>query len=138
MLFDVASETILAFDARGWVATDATISSADVEKRTSRYSTSYGPKIEFEFNVGDRHFVGNRFEVPVRRSNDEAYERTRIGSYVVAARTRIYYDPADPTRSVVLRHPVDYGDICAVGVIGLFFLSLGGISIVRMARGSLQ
>ena len=129
-LFWVYRDSALIFDSRNWVASDAVIDRAWLDKTWSRGTPNYSLQVEYHFSVEGVNYQGNRFEIPSRRSSgDENYFRQRLAPYSPGTTVKIIYDPKDPTRSVVTRPEMNYGFTFGLGSLSLLF-SLGSIFVL--------
>jgi hypothetical protein len=131
----VYSDTALIIDSRDWVSGDAIVDASWLDKTFSRSSPNYSLMMNYHFSVAGIPYSGNRFEIPSHRAGgDEANFRRQLAPYAPGSVIRIYYDPKDPTRSVVRRPSMDYWFIVSIGGVSLFLL---GASLL-IANGFVQ
>jgi len=130
----VSSDTILILDSRQWKPARATITKSKIEVSSSRHGDKYSVGVEYTFNVDGRSFIGNRFEIPARWSGDEAEVREQQSFYVPSAPSVIYFDPADPRRSVVRFPEMNYWFTFGLGSFSVAFLVLAGYQFLLAIR----
>lgn len=80
-----------------WPSTDGNFTRVEIREVAGRYSSD----VSYAYAVNGRNYVGTRVrasdgEIPDRR----AVERELAG-FAVGQRVRVYYDPADPSRSLL-------------------------------------
>jgi len=115
----------VAVESKHWVAGDATVDRAWIEKHYGyRGSSEYAPMVEYRYSVSGRDYVGSRLKVPSYRY-PQSYSRKKIAGLVPGAMIRILYDPDDPAESVVEKPSVDWFQILVPGSISLGFIALG-------------
>jgi hypothetical protein len=123
-LFWVCRDTALILDSRNWVLGDAVIDRSWLDKTWNRGAQNFSLRMRYHFLVSGAAYTGDRFEIPSRRaSGDEEYFKRELAPYAPGSAVKIYYDPKDPTRSVVTKPQMDY----------FFTLFLGGLSLVFFA-----
>ena len=131
----VYSVTALILDSSGWVPGEAIIDRSWLDRTSSRAGSNFSLMMEYHFSVEGITYTGNRFEIPSRRAvGDEADFRRQLAPYAPGSVVRVYYDPKDPTRSVVTRPTTDYGFIVCIGGVSLLFLGLSLINALRNVR----
>ncbi len=84
-----------AVESEGWSTTAGEITSAKVlSGRSSR------PAVEYVFQVSEKRYVGSRREIKDYGAGRTAAD-TVLAEYPVGSRIKVYFDPSDPTRSVL-------------------------------------
>ena len=128
--YRVYRDTRLAVESEQWVAGDATVDRAWLEKhRGRRGSPRYEPRVEYRYSVNGSDYVGSRLEIP-SRSYAPSYAREKIAGLDPGATIRILYDPDDPAESVVKTTPsVDWFMIFVPGGISLLLIAGGVFSL---------
>lgn len=130
----------LAIDMAGFVEGEATVTS--VEAPTSRRVRLWRwewwrPRVRYEFHVNGEHFNGSRYKLgaPTFASEAEAIGRVKQAGYLAGASVPVYYDPGDPSRSILSRE-VSFGwgawTACVV-LVGGGGLIWGGVRVGRLA-----
>jgi hypothetical protein len=97
----VVGDTRTALDSKSWVSAPAIVESSTPEQS----------EVSYRFRVNGREYVGNRLDIPARRTASVAY--------APGAQIQIIYDPLDPTQSVVNRPAVNYWFTLGIGAISL-------------------
>jgi Protein of unknown function (DUF3592) len=111
----------LSFRAQGWQTTSADMLKSDVAFTRSRKSVSYSPRITYDYIVGGKQYIGDT----VRFGDDlfaSPVEPTRlVHSFSVGSNPTVFFDPADPARSVLDRNEVSGGVVSQL-VVGIFLV----------------
>lgn len=114
-------EWLLARECAQWPSVMGSVTSSKVVRSShhSKGSTrhSYSPHVEYAYKVEGRSLSGERVSFRVR-SEGEAGAREAVDRYVPGAPVQVWYDPADPARSV-LETGDSWANAIPVGV-GLF------------------
>jgi hypothetical protein len=84
-----------AIESRSWSTTAGEITSAKVLSGRSSQ-----PAVEYIFQVSEKRYVGSRREVKDYGTGRTAAEAV-LAAYPVGSRIKVYFDPSDPTRSVL-------------------------------------
>jgi hypothetical protein len=95
-LFLKTHALIEARASTAWPSTDGRITRADVAGEPSR------PKVAYAFRVGGREFVGERVRISSRPAKSAGAAGRSVERFTPGQRVRVYYDPADPSRSVLI------------------------------------
>jgi hypothetical protein len=120
-LFWVYSDTMLILDSRNWITGEAIIDTSWLDKTWYKATPNYSLMMNYHFSVAGITYTGDRFEIPPRRSSgDESYFRKKLAPYSPGTVVKIYYDPKDPTRSVITHPEMNY----------FFTFFLGGFSLL--------
>lgn len=95
--------------SQNWMMTTGKVIAANVEARrgrsgTSGYSTSYYPNVVYEYEVNGQRYQNNRMYVgmQVGRGNYMTIQQ-QINHYPVGSPVQVYYDPNNPSQSVLER-----------------------------------
>ena len=124
--YRVYRDTRLAVESEHWVACDATVDRAWLEKHHGRRgSPRYEPRVEYRYSMNGSDYVGSRLEIPMHRYAP-SYARKKIAGLDPGATIRILYDPDDPAESVVETPSVDWFMIFVPGGISLLLIA-GGV-----------
>jgi|SRR5947208_10554241 hypothetical protein len=96
-LIDVISGSL----ARRWPALTGRVTSSRVEQIPGRFGSSYKPCVEYEYAVAGVTYSGDQ-----RRFDDDAYmfkssAAWRLVGYAPGTPIVVYYDPHDPSTSVL-------------------------------------
>ncbi len=95
--------------AAGWPATAGQVIANETVRATQhgRSVTVFdAPRIAYRYTVAGRVYESDRVSpaaLPVRAASAEG--RRRAAAYPLGAAVTVYYDPADPTRSLLERPP---------------------------------
>jgi hypothetical protein len=131
--------TALILDSRHWVTGEAVIYDSELHEKWSS-GRHGGDKyfwltVVYHFKVADVDYTGDRFEITyVHPNGDEEHLRQLLANYKPRSMVEILYDPKDPTRSVVLRPELDYGDLVFPGAFDLSYCFLPFIYVFANAR----
>jgi hypothetical protein len=115
--------------AQSWNTVMGRILSADVEPRRSHsehgYTTSYYPVVMYEYQVNGQRFMGSRINFGAQVGYGSAnWAQKTIMRYQTGGMVEVYYDPNDPTQSV-LERSAGSGSRILVLVAVLIFVILG-------------
>lgn len=116
----VYTDTKLILDSKSWIPT-----SAEVE--ASSLTASGAPHVEYRFLIAGREFRGDRLEIPARRPSSRDQARRQISNYRPGERITVFYNPTDPSQSVISQPRMSY----------FFTLGLGGFALAFSAAGAL-
>lgn len=125
-----------------WLATDAVILHSEVVSHTSRNrghtSTTYRPYIAYSYTVDGVDYENDRFS-PIRTSDsDHDFHAAIVSRYPVGSHATIYYDPDDPSRSLVERKAQASLMTMLIsglfGLIGFGFVCAGIVTTVKRVR----
>ena len=123
-LIDVISGSV----ARHWPAVTGRVTSSRVEQRPAlRFGSSYKPCVEYEFTVAEVSYKGDQLRFD---DDDYAFKSSaawRLVGYAPGAPIVVYYDPNDPSNSVLKPGSEwrTYGSILFFGA--LFVFGLGAL-----------
>ncbi len=123
-------EWMLAVASTSWPTVEGSILSSSVaESRHGRKSgrrTDYFPKIEYAYSVNDVHYTGSKVSFKTT-SPSRASADALVDAFPADSRRAISYDPADPTRSVLVPG-ADWMSVIPVGI-GVFSLAFSAVFI---------
>lgn len=115
-----------AIKARDWVEGHARFLKVDVKEHVFRRERSYSLAVEYEFNVADQLYRGNRVKLtvtsdkrrkPVQRLAEEFHSNMRQGHMVP-----VFYNPTDPAQSVLSRD-LEPGLLVATSIVAVMFFA---------------
>ena len=66
-------------------------------------SSSYGPKVEYEYGVAGQTYRGKRVSFGSEASYNKAREQAVVERYKVGTSVEVFYDPASPADAVLER-----------------------------------
>jgi len=134
-LFSVYRDTALICDSRNWVAGEAIIDKSWLDKSASRGALNYSLMMRYHFFVAGIPYTGDRFEIPsCRHSGDVGYFRKQLAPYAPGAVVKIYYDPKNPTRSVVTHPEINYFFTFFLGGVFLLICAISSFGIYAFLR----
>jgi hypothetical protein len=89
--------------SRSWPTVAGTIRTARVEQVLGRKSreTAYFPRVEFSYSVAGQTYQGDRLSAHGSASDVYPKAKVTIDRYPVGSEHRVYYDPANPTSSLL-------------------------------------
>jgi hypothetical protein len=88
-------------DIRSLATTQGTIVHAETDKHSGRYGTSYHYDIKYEFYVGAERFRSDEVTFAGAGQKDQKSAQSYVERYRVGRRVTVYYDPSDPSFSVL-------------------------------------
>ncbi len=95
-------QVISASRAKGWPVVTGTVTSSRVEQTPSlRLGPNYKPRVEYAYAIGGVTYRGDQL-----RFDDDPYAfrssaTSRLVGYAPGASIAVYYDPDDPSNSVL-------------------------------------
>jgi len=130
LLFRAGTALHDAFKARTWPSLDAIVTESDarwVEHRqpVRRSMWSYQLHLRYVYLVDGRKYIGTRasFSAWGPTENFNPFNSAIAGKYPVGTQVQAYYDPTDPSRSVLQKNPRPSAWIALV--LGLLIAKLG-------------
>ena len=126
-------QTYNAYQSLEWPEAPGEILSSGVRSETSsssgsRASTTYHAAVEYRYEVGGRWLEGDRISYGAYGTGEHDRAAAIAANYPVGARVTVYYQPEDPTESVL--EPGAHG-------LPWFFLAMGllfGVVGLLMAK----
>jgi hypothetical protein len=97
-------------------------------------TASGAPQVGYRFSIAGREFRGDRLEIPARRRSTRDQALREIGDYRPGEKITVFYDPADPSQSVIRRPRMSYFFSFGLGGLALAFVSAGTLLLVRMLK----
>lgn len=110
--------TLTYLSAQNWPSTDCTITSAEIESHRGDGSTTYEAKFTYAYSVGDRQYTGSRDRIQ-KWSGNRSTARARLNELPVGTRTTCWYDPIDPSKSLL-----DRSFSIGFALIGVLFVTM--------------
>lgn len=116
-----------AESAQEWPSAAGRILSTDIHERVQSAGETgprrtYEPVVEYEFSLMGAPMRGNRLSFGHKRFNTRRKAEAVLGQYQPGAIITVYYDPQDPSQSVLEREAS--GSMTYL-VMGIIFLVLG-------------
>lgn len=94
--------------AKSWPQTDAVVQKSQLVASSDSEGTTYKAQIEYQYNVGPQVFSSSRISVFDAESSNESHHRELVGNHPVGLKFKVYYDPSDPSYSLI--HPgINFG-----------------------------
>ena len=121
-----ATTVWLGFCSRGWTKTAGTIDKVRIDDNpgTLRSGATYAVVVEYHFEVDGQIYRSDRTDYDLGDRYEESFDAVQASKeYLVGGKIDIYFDPADPRRSV-RRIGIGARSLRLL-VIGLIFLALG-------------
>lgn len=87
--------------AERFATTQGTVLSSEVTHHDDSDGTTHGVRITYSYTVAGREFTGDRFRYGKFSSSDSAWARQAVHEHTVGSTTKVYYDPNNPTESVL-------------------------------------
>lgn len=104
--------------SQNWVASDCTITSAEIKSHHGDGSTTYEAKFTYTYAVGNREYTGSRDRVQ-KISGKRSTARDRLKELPVGTKTTCWYDPSDPSESLL-----DRSFSIGPALVGLLFITM--------------
>ena len=139
-LFITVAEVRMGQATADWAETQGTVLSARLDvgysSRNASQVKGYRPSVEYEYTVDDIRYTGNRFEhaLSATYTTDKALVEEQLKAFSEGSAVNVFYDPADPTRSVLvpgvasglaLKLGVGLGFTLA-GAVGAYYMTIKG------------
>lgn len=146
--FSGVSDVLVGMQSRNWPTTEGTITLSKMGTGSHRprrsfrgRRTYYYPEVQYRYRAGDRDLLSERitgdspraFGMRVTDSSrtDSAEVQQVLSQYPESATVRVYYDPDDPSRSVL--EPGTTNDAMLHAALGLLMVIAGaGLLIYRL------
>ncbi len=94
------------YRTESFLETGGRVVRTEIEESTSTTggsrSTSYEPIIEYEFSVNDTRYESNQYTLGVRMLGGKDDAEQELSQHPVGSEIRVFYDPEDPTCSVLV------------------------------------
>lgn len=117
-----------------WKAVPGTIEKTGIEETWSSGATQFAPRVTYRFEHGSEAFTGNRIAPHDMAFGNRRKAEEAIAGYAPGGEVTVYYDPQDPTRSL-LRPGAERMDYLMLGWPLLFlFFAYGFLQMLRRAR----
>jgi hypothetical protein len=130
LLFRAGTALHDAFKARTWPRLNAIVTESDARwaehrQPVRRSMWTYQLHLRYVYLVDGRKYIGTResFSAWGPTENFNPFNSAIAGKYPVGAQVQAYYDPTDPSRSVLQKNPRPSAWIALV--LGLFIAKLG-------------
>lgn len=104
--YSYLNDRTLAQNSLKWPHTQAKIVSASVERHHNKHSTNYEPKVAYQFKVGSQSYDNDTISFPNPSFDSTAEAETVARNYKVGSHVPVYYDPAKPAESCLVRGEV--------------------------------
>ena len=145
-LVAILSNTVMV-DARAsetWPSTTGVVTTSEIKTRRSGDSTSYSPRVIYEYTVADKLLSNGDITVADNGSSRASAAEKKVATYAQGNEVTVYYNPNLPTQSVlepgappILRilHAAGY----IFGALGILLLIKGvfklPLALLRLVRG---
>ena len=127
-----------AYESRGWPGVPGVVVSSKVVRISGSRSRRSGPRrtsraaaVEYRYVVGDQEHVGRRISFAGTPAGDGA--RDVVRRYPRGADVTVYYDPDDPSSSVLEVGMVSVAPWILIGI-GLPFAFIGLAAVIWVVR----
>ena len=126
-----------ALDSPDWPQVLGSVRSAEVKRGCGRQRNSYEVAVRYDYSVHGLEYHGTRVDFGRGYCGSEAGAKALSQSFAPGAAVKVYFDPAQPERSVLLAGKVDWLMIIEVG---LYLLAVGVFLAVpwRILSGRLR
>lgn len=115
--------------ARAWSVVSGEITQSEVKVSPSRIGSYYTPRVSYQYRVNGVTYSGWRLVFGDASLKREASARRRAESFQVGNQVKVYYNPREPSQSVL--EP-------GVGFWTLFPALMGGLVFVILAIATLH
>jgi len=89
-----------ALATQSWPTTEGRITSSQIYEDSDEDGTSYGLNVSYDYVVNDQRYTGTRISL-TDYSSSYNYATGLAEKYPVDQRVPVFYDPADPAKSVL-------------------------------------
>lgn len=116
-----------AFESRGWPTADGVITVSQFTSNTDRDSgsTTYGASIAYDYTVNGASYTGSNVHFGQYSTSDPSYGRSIVNRYPLGKQVMVYYDPDNPSESV-LEPGAGWSSFMVAGI-GILFALVGFI-----------
>jgi Protein of unknown function (DUF3592) len=124
-------------DAASFSSTEGRIFSSSIDTSKRRGTTYYYYEIEYEFIVNEKRYRSDRIAFYENVSANPGFAESYVSKYPVGKPVNVYYDPKDPSFSV-LEPEVKGGAEFELGllIIAVAMLAKSGVDIVLRKKFS--
>jgi hypothetical protein len=116
--------------AATWATASGRIVRSEMKTEKRNNQEILSPRVDYEFNVRFDKFRGNRVSLAEIISAQDA--RAMLARYPVGASAPVYYDPADPRKSVLERKLPDKFGLIWLIVVAVAVACWGGAAMILM------
>jgi hypothetical protein len=121
-----------------WAQVTGTIEKVAIEESWSSGQTKYVPLVTYRFSHNGKPFVGDQIGPQEQTFSSRVVAGEAIAEFTAGADVTVFYDPQDPTHSV-LRPGAQRMDYLLLGLPLLFlFFAYGFFQMLRRSRPRLQ
>jgi hypothetical protein len=117
-----------AQDSLKWPTTGGVIISSEIKKSEYENSTTYHANVLYKYAVGEKLYSSERVSFGQYGSNDPEHARSIVRRYEKGQNISVYFNPADPNKSV-LEPGVSWGAYIFLGM-SIGFFGLGAFTAV--------
>ena len=110
---------------------DAVVLGAYVDESRSDDSTTYKPRIEYEYTVNGDEFVGDRYSFVLFGQGDRGYARSIVDRYPTGKEITVFVDPGDPGESVIDRTDDTFPSPVLLFLVPFHCVGIGGVLFYR-------
>jgi hypothetical protein len=132
LIFFLAGTTVLVFftllpvvkslSAENWPTAPCVIISSEVERSEGDDGPTYRVKVVYDYRVDDQQYRGDQYNFTTFYSGGYQGKKEIVDQYPPGSEHRCYYDPHDPSRSVL--NPKLSAEMF-IGLFGLIFIAVG-------------
>lgn len=122
--FTFVKPFLLQLSAASWPETSCRVLSAELTEHAGDDSSTWEASFTYEYFVDQQRYVGNRDD-PFSASGSRKAAKARLRELPVGKETVCYYDPGDPTSSL-LRRSASSGTILFSFFFPMVFVGVGG------------
>ena len=91
--------------------------------------------VTYKYMIGGQKFISNRVHFGYQAMSDRSYAQAYVDKYFVGKKVRVYYDPRDPSQSVLEPQVRWYMPLYFYIILLLIVLTLFGFSIKLRREG---
>ena len=126
--------------ARSWLTTEALVKAARIDAQTQHANnmttTSYRPIAHYSYQAGGAEREGSRVFLVARANwNSKREAEAWLAACPPGSIVPIWYDPANPNDSAMIRNKPSLVMAIVLGGVGVFLLLAAMFVLVRMAHG---
>lgn len=94
---------VQAHESRNWLSTDGSITFSDIERRSgSKGGSSYAPSVRYQYTIQGKQYEGSMVAIGLKHvSAGRSFAERIIKKYPQGKSLQVFYNPADPSESVL-------------------------------------
>jgi hypothetical protein len=116
-----------------WPDTSGFVTYSDIHESSDSDGTTYGADVRYTYDVSGVGYRGDRIFIGEYSTSSYSWAAGYVEKYPVDAEVKVYYDPAEPGRSV-LEPGLDWFGVGLFFIMGLAFTAAGGFGSLYILK----